>query len=132
MPLTGVQAATEQRWDDAERMFRVVLNEEPDSASAWSNLGNVHLSKGRAQDAFEDFSRAIKLAPTVSQHSPYSSMPSSLHDVNESVTCVSLQSICTTLGQKCRRHMFDLFDSCGKQHGQHLTMPRFMTAVSCS
>ena len=59
-------AATEHRWDDAEKQFRIVLDEEPDSASAWSNLGNVHLSKGRPNEAFRDFSEAVRLAPTVS------------------------------------------------------------------
>jgi len=62
----GVLAATEHRWDDAEKQFRIVLDEEPDSASAWSNLGNVHLSKGRPNEAFRDFSEAVRLAPTVS------------------------------------------------------------------
>ena len=62
----GVLAATEHRWDDAEKQFRIVLEEDPSSASAWSNLGNVHLSKGRPQEAFRDFSEAIRLAPTVS------------------------------------------------------------------
>lgn len=63
---SGVLAATEHRWDDAEKQFRIVLDEEPDSASAWSNLGNVHLSKGRPNEAFRDFSEAVRLAPTVS------------------------------------------------------------------
>jgi len=58
----GVLAATEHRWDDAEKQFRIVLDEEPDSASAWSNLGNVHLSKGRPNEAFRDFSEAVRLA----------------------------------------------------------------------
>jgi tetratricopeptide (TPR) repeat protein len=61
-----VRAATEQRWEDAERFFQIVLQQEPESASAYSNLGNVHLSKGRPELAITDFSRAIALAPTVS------------------------------------------------------------------
>ena len=61
----GVLAATEHRWDDAEKQFRIVLEQEPDSASAWSNLGNVHLSKGRPHEAYRDFTEAIRLAPTV-------------------------------------------------------------------
>jgi len=61
---SGVLAATEHRWDDAEKQFRIVLEQEPDSASAWSNLGNVHLSKGRPQEAYRDFTEAIRLAPT--------------------------------------------------------------------
>ncbi|EIE21375.1 TPR-like protein [Coccomyxa subellipsoidea C-169] len=60
----GVRAATQQRWEDAERFFQIVLQQEPDSASAYSNLGNVHLSEGRAEEAVRDFSRAIAIAPT--------------------------------------------------------------------
>ena len=62
----GVRAATQQRWEDAERFFQIVLQQEPDSASAYSNLGNVHLSEGRPELAVSDFSRAIAIAPTVS------------------------------------------------------------------
>ena len=58
-------AATEHRWDDAEKQFRIVLSQDANSASAWSNLGNVHLSKGKPQEAYRDFSEAIRLAPTV-------------------------------------------------------------------
>lgn len=65
-PQTGVQAATEQRWDEAERFFQIVLKDEPDSASAYSNMGNVHLSQRRPEQAVTDFSRAIQLAPEVS------------------------------------------------------------------
>lgn len=61
---SGVLAATEHRWDDAEKQFRIVLSEDPNSASAWSNLGNVHLSKSRPNEAFSDFSEAIRLAPS--------------------------------------------------------------------
>lgn len=62
----GVQAATEQRWEEAERFFQIVLKEEPDSASAYSNMGNVHLSQRQPEQAVLDFSRAIELAPEVS------------------------------------------------------------------
>ena len=62
----GVQAATEQRWEEAERFFQIVLKEEPESASAYSNMGNVHLSQLRPEQAVLDFSRAIELAPEVS------------------------------------------------------------------
>ena len=60
-----MQAATEQRWEEAERFFQIVLKEEPDSASAFSNMGNVHLSQRRPEQAVADFSRAIQLAPEV-------------------------------------------------------------------
>ena len=60
-----MQAATEQRWEEAERFFQIVLKEEPGSASAYSNLGNVHLSQRRPEQAVADFSRAIQLSPEV-------------------------------------------------------------------
>ena len=60
-----MQAATEQRWGEAERFFQIVLKEEPESASAYSNIGNVHLSQRRPEQAVSDFSRAIQLAPEV-------------------------------------------------------------------
>ena len=60
-----MQAATEQRWEEAERFFQIVLKEEPGSASAYSNMGNVHLSQRRPEQAVADFSRAIQLAPEV-------------------------------------------------------------------
>lgn len=59
----GLRAATEGRWADAERLFQVVLAEEPELASVWSNIGNVHLEQGRLQDALRDYSRAVELAP---------------------------------------------------------------------
>lgn len=58
-------AANDGRFDDAERFFQIVLNDNHDSASAWSNLGNVHLSLGRPKDASQEFSKAIALAPQV-------------------------------------------------------------------
>ena len=63
----GVRAATERRWEDAARFFQIVLQQEPESASAFSNLGNVHLSEGLPEEAVRDFSRAIELAPDVSR-----------------------------------------------------------------
>ena len=56
-------AANDGRFDDAERFFQIVLKENTDSASAWSNLGNVHLSLNRPADASQEFSKAIALAP---------------------------------------------------------------------
>ncbi len=43
-----------------------MLKDEPESASAYSNMGNVHLSQRRPEQAVTDFSRAIQLAPEVS------------------------------------------------------------------
>lgn len=59
----GLEAANEQRWADAERLFRAFLVEEPDSASALSNLSQVELSTGRPQRALEHLDRAVALAP---------------------------------------------------------------------
>lgn len=73
----------------------MVLNEDNASASAYSNLGNVHLQTGRAALALQDFSRAITLAPearrrwAVSPLSPSStsddarSMAVSVHVISE-------------------------------------------------
>ncbi|KAK9834883.1 hypothetical protein WJX81_006337 [Elliptochloris bilobata] len=41
----------------------VVLKEDVNSASGYSNLGNVHLQTGRAALALQDFSKAVGLAP---------------------------------------------------------------------
>lgn len=62
---TGLEAANERRFADAERFFQIVLKEDSNSASAWSNIGNVHLSRGRPIEALSDFSHAIELAPDV-------------------------------------------------------------------
>ena len=59
----GLEAANERRWADAERLFRAFLVEEPDSASALSNLSQVELSTGRPQKALEHLDRAVALAP---------------------------------------------------------------------
>lgn len=59
----GLRAATEGRWADAERLFQVVLAEEPNLGSVWSNLGNVHLEQGRLELALRDYTRAVELAP---------------------------------------------------------------------
>ena len=60
----GLEAANEQRWADAERLFKAYLLEAPDSASGLSNLANVELSTGRPQQALEHFDRAVELAPS--------------------------------------------------------------------
>lgn len=61
-----MEAANEKRFGDAERFFNIVLSKDHDSASAWSNLGNVHLSLGKTDQALKDFSNAIELASDVS------------------------------------------------------------------
>ncbi|PRW60068.1 tetratricopeptide repeat [Chlorella sorokiniana] len=60
----GLRAAVEGRLEDAERLFQVyLLNEDPQSASAHSNLGNVHQQQGKPELAVQDYSRAVELAP---------------------------------------------------------------------
>ena len=76
LPVAGLKAATEGRFGEAETLFKVYLNGDPSSASAWSNLGNVHLSTGRAALALENFDHAISLAPDVSLQTPDHSMAS--------------------------------------------------------
>ena len=58
-------AANAGRFADAERFFQIVLKDDQGSASAWSNLGNVHLSLGRPQEAIEELTKAVTLAPQV-------------------------------------------------------------------
>mmetsp|Transcript_39763 Transcript_39763/g.88383 ORF Transcript_39763/g.88383 Transcript_39763/m.88383 type:complete len:350 (+) Transcript_39763:169-1218(+) len=62
----GVWAATQGQLSRAEKIFLSMLEEDSsslNSASTWSNLGNVHMSMGRTADAAQDYSRAIALAP---------------------------------------------------------------------
>jgi tetratricopeptide (TPR) repeat protein len=60
----GLEAANAGRLEAAERFFQTyIAQEDPNSASAYSNLGNVHLQQGRTQVAVQDFSQAIQFAP---------------------------------------------------------------------
>ncbi|KXZ42289.1 hypothetical protein GPECTOR_167g170 [Gonium pectorale] len=59
----GLRAATSGEFAKAELIFARLLNEDPTSASVWSNLGNVHMSQGRAKQAYDDYSQAVQLAP---------------------------------------------------------------------
>ena len=59
----GLEAANEGRLDAAERFFQAYILDEPESASGFSNLGNVHLQMGYAERALQDFTKAISLAP---------------------------------------------------------------------
>lgn len=59
----GLEAANDGNLDAAERFFQAYILEEPDSASGFSNLGNVHLQMGRTKLALENFTKAIELAP---------------------------------------------------------------------
>jgi tetratricopeptide (TPR) repeat protein len=62
----GLRAANEGRLEDAERFFQIYLLQNPDSASVYSNLGNVHGQQQNYQQAVRDYDNAVRLAPTVS------------------------------------------------------------------
>ncbi|KAI3435885.1 hypothetical protein D9Q98_001943 [Chlorella vulgaris] len=60
----GLRAANEGRLEDAERFFQIYLLQNPDSASVYSNLGNVHGQQQDYQQAVQDYDNAVRLAPT--------------------------------------------------------------------
>ena len=61
---SGLQAANSRNWEAAERFFKAYLNQEdPTSASGYSNLGNVHLQMGKTSLAVEDYDKAVTFAP---------------------------------------------------------------------
>ena len=63
----GLNAANDRNWDAAERFFQTYLKQEdPQSASGYSNLGNVHLQQGKVQQAIRDYNMALELAPASS------------------------------------------------------------------
>ena len=95
----GVRAATEKRWEDAARFFQIVLQQEPNSASALSNLGNVHLAEGRPEEAVRDFSRAIQLAPDVgpppsARLAPHNESRIRLHILFKQACCCVHRRLC--------------------------------------
>lgn len=60
----GLVQAEKKNYDAAERFFQTYLKQEdPNSASGYSNLGNVHMQMGKTALALEDYNRAVALAP---------------------------------------------------------------------
>jgi tetratricopeptide (TPR) repeat protein len=60
----GLEAANRGDLGAAERLFQIYIEkEDPASASARSNLGNVHLQQGRLAAAAADFDAAVERAP---------------------------------------------------------------------
>jgi tetratricopeptide (TPR) repeat protein len=60
----GLEAANRGDLSAAERFFQIYIEkEDPASASARSNLGNVHLQQGRLAAAVADFDAAVERAP---------------------------------------------------------------------
>lgn len=59
----ALRAAVAGDLENAERLFTVLIEENPNSASVWSNRGSVRLSMERWEDAVEDLTKAVELAP---------------------------------------------------------------------
>ena len=53
----------EERWADAERVFRDVVKADPRNPSVHDGLGVSLLSQGRVKEAVEWFDKAVKYAP---------------------------------------------------------------------
>lgn len=53
-----------QRFADAERLYRCVVDEDPAHAAAWHLLGMVCLAQNKLSDATENLQRALMLAPS--------------------------------------------------------------------
>jgi len=60
----GLAAEAEGRLADAELAFRRAVDQEPSSACAQFNLGNVLLARARPDAAAERFAQAVALEPT--------------------------------------------------------------------
>jgi Flp pilus assembly protein TadD len=52
-----------QRFAEARRVLKAVLERDPDNARAWYNLGLLDRAAGQDEAALADFQRAAKLAP---------------------------------------------------------------------
>ncbi len=50
-------------WQDTDSLWRNVLRVNPNSASAWTNLGYQHERAGRSDEAMEHYERAIAASP---------------------------------------------------------------------
>jgi tetratricopeptide (TPR) repeat protein len=65
--LASMRAAVEQeragRLDEAARLYAAVLEANPQSQRAWSNLGNVEAGRGRRQEAERAYRRALSISP---------------------------------------------------------------------
>lgn len=59
----AVLHGTGGRPDEAERLLRLALAEDPRQASVWVNLGNVALSRGDLSAAAASYARALELDP---------------------------------------------------------------------
>ncbi|KAG0570608.1 hypothetical protein KC19_6G174800 [Ceratodon purpureus] len=59
----ALRAAVVGDLENAENLFSELLKEDPNSASVWSNRGSVRVSMQKYEQAAEDFTKAIALAP---------------------------------------------------------------------
>ena len=53
----------------AERGWTQIINEMPTNAAAWSNRGNIRIGMNQLDEAIEDYTRSIELAPDITD--PY-------------------------------------------------------------
>ena len=58
----GLEAANDRNWVAAERFFQTYLKQEENSASGYSNLGNVHLQMGKIDLAVKEYDKAVELS----------------------------------------------------------------------
>jgi tetratricopeptide (TPR) repeat protein len=61
--LMGVILDAQQRYDDAERYYKLALDVNPDSVSLLNNLGNHYLARGEMVRAQAAFARVVTLQP---------------------------------------------------------------------
>ncbi|XP_024534367.1 small glutamine-rich tetratricopeptide repeat-containing protein alpha-like isoform X1 [Selaginella moellendorffii] len=59
----AIRAAVSGDFDYAEALFSELLSEDDTNASVWSNRGNVRVSLKKYQQALEDYTKAVILAP---------------------------------------------------------------------
>ena len=57
------KAMAAQKWTDAERQLRAILDQYPKSGPIWEELGFILVNAKRPEDARPAFERAIQLAP---------------------------------------------------------------------
>lgn len=62
----ALRAAVAGDLENSERIFTELIEEDPEDASVWSNRGSVRLSMDKFDEATNDLSQAIKLAPEAS------------------------------------------------------------------
>ena len=59
----ALRAAVVGDLENAENLFSELLKEDPSSTSVWSNRSSVRVSMQKYEQAAEDFTKAIALAP---------------------------------------------------------------------